>query len=461
MQDDREELSEELFTTLEDLNRHPRSYDNILDFLETGPKLNQKGVVLLYKQALRFNPNSGNDVVGLLLAVLKYSLRHKFVTAYSHEWKQVKDHLDQALVKSLSVWKASNLKTKLWWEAHRSYIGDICPTAETDACMEVLQDYARVETELCTVVASSAIGLKLFGNAHNQYQGSKLSVLMLSILSDLQKKDITLETIAAARKKFVEEAVARGKGPKESIPKRAVEVSYRGADFALMVHSHYDGYLMREACMVEGMACDVGTLQPLFCEEHIIGDSRQKGTAKVAKEVVATAELVRKAAQAAVVSESPSGDVILNALNANSAQFIQLHRAWRVSAAFWASVVGAGVERRLQAEVLACFNTEGGAASIDKAIKLMEKLGRSKLVSFCGLSLQAMFTSCQSFLADIKCNRPPKYDGTQDSGFLKRVMEKVSHFLVFTPPSADGKCETLRGAEAATAKLVSLLIRES
>lgn len=41
---DKEELSEDLTMALGDLNRHPKSFDNLYDFLETGPILNQKGL---------------------------------------------------------------------------------------------------------------------------------------------------------------------------------------------------------------------------------------------------------------------------------------------------------------------------------------------------------------------------------------------------------------------------------
>ena len=53
---DQEELNEDLVTALMDINKHPRSFENALDFLDHGPMLNQKSLVLLFKQGLHFTP---------------------------------------------------------------------------------------------------------------------------------------------------------------------------------------------------------------------------------------------------------------------------------------------------------------------------------------------------------------------------------------------------------------------
>ena len=83
--------------------------------------------------------------------------------------------------------------------------------------------------------------------------------------------------------------------------------------------------------------------------------------------------------------------------------------------AFWSSVAGQGVEKRLQAEVLNCLSDKHNHLTVHQAIENMDALGRSKLVAFCGLGLQSLFNSVKTFLSDIKCNRPPKYDGQNDS----------------------------------------------
>ena len=68
---DQEELNEDLVTALMDINKHPRSFENAMDFLDHGPMLNQKSLVLLFKQGLHFNPHSSPDVVCLLIGILK------------------------------------------------------------------------------------------------------------------------------------------------------------------------------------------------------------------------------------------------------------------------------------------------------------------------------------------------------------------------------------------------------
>jgi hypothetical protein len=351
------------------------------------------------------------------------------------------------------MWKASHMKAKMWWEANRQWSGAIIPVRETDVCMAVLDNYQVVEVQLCTVVQSSSIGNKLFGLAHRQYQGSLLSNLVKTTVAKLVMIDVTPATVQKSRQDFIAAATASGRDVKEALPKRVVEIFYRGAVVPIVVHSHFDEYCMYEAAVLESIAVDTGILQPLFCENSLVPANRGISGIKINASLVAGAASARRAASAAIVADSPSGEVILNSMNSNMAQFIQLDRGWRVTVAFWSSVVGQGAEKRLQAEVLMCLSDKHNHITVHQAIENMDELGRSKLVAFCGLGLQSLFNSVKTFLQDIKCSRPPKYDGQNDSTFLQQIMHVVANFLVFIPPGSSASAQALRGHAAAQAKL--------
>lgn len=462
VKDDRELLNNDLVQALEQLHKHPKSYEDALEFLGSGPALNQRSLVLLFLQALQFNPNGGPEPVGFLVNLVKFCHRHGVHTAYPVEWGLVRSHLDEALVRSLSQWKSSNLKAKVWWESLRSHLDCFVPLTACDECMNAVDDYAKVEKSLCEVVQSSQLGMKLFGAVHRQYQSTKVSQIIKEEIGKLVGQNVTLARVTEHRQEFLKKMTDMGRDPRENHTKRPVELTYRGVLVPVVVHSHYDEYLMSEAAQLESMAVDVGVVSALFCEDSLVPQNRAKPTIHIDLEVVNSAVVARKAAAAALIVDAPCGDAILASLTSHQAHMAQLHRAWRVTMAFWHSVVGEGSERRLKDEILKCLPSDTKKVSVEVAAAALDELSRSKLVSFCGLGLQSMFSSVQTFVSDIRSGKAPKYDGTNDSPFLKQIMAAVALFLTWKKPGAAGSADTptlLYGKDAAVAKLEHLTVQ--
>ena len=158
----------------------------------------------------------------------------------------------------------------------------------------------------------------------------------------------------------------------------------------------------------------------MFCESELAPAGRTTTKLKVDAEVIADAVAARRAASSALQCDAPSGEMIRKLMEANKAQYTQLYPGWRVEVGFWQAVVGCGFERRLQDEILSCISSTTKEITLDQAIAHMDLLSRGKLVAFCGLALQSQFSLCQTFLQDITCKRPPKYDDEHDSPFLKK-----------------------------------------
>lgn len=223
--DDSQALNQELLMALDDVNKHPRSFDNAIDFCECGPELNQRSLVLLFRQALVFSPNSTSEVVNFLVSLVKFCSRHQVQTKFKAEWHIVKDHLDEALVKSFTSWKANRHQSKVWYTINREYLHLFLPVADCDKCIQKTGDYADVEQELCHVVASSKIGTKMLGASHRQFMGTKVSQIIIDRLTELVTKKVTIERINEFRKKFVDDLAQSGKVAKAALPKRGLSCS--------------------------------------------------------------------------------------------------------------------------------------------------------------------------------------------------------------------------------------------
>lgn len=455
--DDSEIINEELMSALADLHKYPRSFERSMTFLEGKVVPNQRSLVLLFRQALSYSPNGGQDTTNFHMSLLGWVARNDVATKFPAEWLAVRNHLDEAASRALSAWKSTGMQSKVWWECNKGALSLLMPRDDTDQCMAETENYMKVEDALCRVVQSSVIGSRLFGAAHRQYQASKITTLIRDLLAILVAKPITAARIEECRTEFIQRSAARGRDCKESLPKRSVEMCYRGWNFPMEVFSFYDEYLMAEACQVETLAVDQGLLPALFCESELVPEDRAAVVLEIDDEVLAPAKSVRRAVAAGLAGDTPSGDNILHSLTMHAGQYNQLHRPFRAQIAFWTSIVGAGSEQRLHSEVLKCLGTSERPVTVTEACQRLAALEGRKLIAFCGLGLQTTFSSCKAFVNDIKNDRQPQYDGANDSPFLQSVMERCADFFkVEVPVTPQAEPRTLHGRAAVVHKLEAL-----
>ena len=114
---------------------------------------------------------------------------------------------------------------------------------------------------------------------------------------------------------------------------------------------------------------------------------------------------------------------------------MQLNKGWRTIAAFWNSMLGSGAEGRLLEEVLKCLPAEGRDIKVEVAASKLENLGKGRLIAFCGLGLQSVFSSARNHVNDIKGKRAPPFETQKGSAFALAVMEQVACFFKYTQGS--------------------------
>lgn len=452
---DSETIEPDLLTGLEGVNSHPRSFQYVSDFLARAGPLNQKSLVLLFRQCLKFRPSGNQDVLQFLLGVVKFAKKHRVATAFPHEWGCVRTHFDQVFDKNLQQWKAAGLGLKLWWDSVKDYIGDVVPVAEFSACLAQEEDWSKVETQLCMVVQSSAVGTRAFGLAYRDLQTNKVSSIIKKLVAGLIGNDITAASVEATRTRFLQEVKESGRDPKEVMHKRECEVTYRGCKVKVGVHSYYDEYLAFESSAVEGLAVDLRLLDEVSCEGDLVVPQRQFKMVKIEAGVIKDMGLARRAAQDCLSLEvASSGESILAALMAKQHVLGQLSRGWRIQMAFWKSVTGTNAQDRLLAEVLARMPALNREVPIKTCLAKLDELSKSRLVMFCGLGLQAIFGTARQFVADVAAQKRPTWDGQHDSRFMKEVMDATGFFLTWTAPSSSDSTEpeVLYGSQAASKK---------
>lgn len=449
---DRESLNSDLEAGLAGLNLHIKKYDRIMDFLHTGPEVNQLSLVVLYKHALKISASASGPSVLFLLAVLKYVGRHNLNTKYPTEFDLLKGHLDAALVSSWRSFQSRGLVAKTWWLGVRDSAKLILPEQQTQILINLAAgaEWSSVESELAFVVQCSAIGERLFGAAFNKLLRGKMSGLIKAKVDELVGAPITVESVEKNRVEFLAAVRARGRDPMEAMPLRDVDMRYRNTLLTLQCGSVYDEYLVNVATVTHGIAVDMRVMKPLFCEDYLVKQDRVVPEKAIDEAVVAASIAARDAAVEAMSNKSQSAEVILETLEANRAVFCQLDRFWRVEEAFFKSVSGNNAETRLREEILCCLPSLEDSMTTDESIRKMDRLGVSKLLEFVGIGLQSVFRSVRQIVAAIDAGAAPSYDRENSSDFMKDIMERVACFCVFDmPASAEQTPTVIRGRPAA------------
>lgn len=189
----------------------------------------------------------------------------------------------------------------------------------------------------------------------------------------------------------------------------------------------------------------------LWCENQLVKQPRPLVQITIDACILEQAKMVREAASESVETGNGSAALIEATLNSNQKVYKSIDKMWRVEESFWTSVLGDGAGNRLKEEVRACLPSDQEEKTMDDSLKDLASLGKSKLLEFAGLGLQASFRSVVAFVTAVEGNRKPSYDGEKDSALMKTVMEKCALWCIFCPASSSasgGQPSTQHGSDA-------------
>ena len=388
-----------------------KSYDRVNNRLRMGPKLNQASYTLLAHQALKANAASDQDACTFLVNITKFSGRTLANTEHADTWAILLPHLDESLKESFLHCRSARKPMDIWWSAKKSFAGLITPVADVDKCMAVLREFSGVEQELYRVVQSKT-GAAMFGPALKEFQRGKVATALHEHLDALAREKVIDNTVLQDhRDRYLNYLVGIGLDPRVKFPKvLSNKVFYCGTLVFLDTTTLYDHYLMGESALLEGIGVDTAEVRALYCETQLVTQNRPLPVAKVDSEILKQYDLSREAVIRAITSQKPSGDLILQTLSSQLKSACEDHPGFRVTVAFWQSVVGAGSELRLQRELLACLPDGTVQVTPSQALLKMDTLARSTFYGFLGIGPRANFATARKFVDIVNAGRRPNYD---------------------------------------------------
>ena len=180
----------------------------------------------------------------------------------------------------------------------------------------------------------------------------------------------------------------------------------------------------------------------------------------VAEAVFAKNRQARSTVEELLKNKTKSGISIQQAFEQHKYTLLQIDRSFRLEMSFFASVVGDGAESRLRDEVLSLLPKAGNVKTLQGVRASLDALSKSKLVEFCGVGLQGTFRSVQAIIQACIENRPPAFDGSNLSGFMALVVDRVSLFCMCDSDAPEVECSKLFGKPAAEQLYKVLLGKE-
>ena len=125
-----------LLVALTALNKHRRSYEELMHGLESVGTVSQRDYVALARQVTKLGMQSNTETCSLVVAVMKMIKKLGLHVSFRAEFEVIFCQLDKATVKTIDMCNRNIQTSQQWWKANQEWASLILPEEATDTCME-------------------------------------------------------------------------------------------------------------------------------------------------------------------------------------------------------------------------------------------------------------------------------------------------------------------------------------
>ena len=422
-----------------------------VEWTELAASVNNLNLVAACRQALKMHPSRFAEYLQFGMSTLKMFRRLELHVTFKAVFDLMIPYFDKCLVASFTTFKAKDKSPSFWWRIYGYSAALVVPEAACSKAISLEEDeWATVAAEVKIVFDSSDVGKMIFRPAMRQIELNAVASVVQLHMDKLKDKDIDNALLVATRDAFVVDMKARGGNPSEVYAKpKDIDCRYRDVPSLVQCSSPMDQLNMRIEAFVRGLAVDKGLIDPMWCENELVG-LRPVPAVTISPDVVLASANFRVALMDGLKEEDATAANIEDTIKSNCAFLKTIDCKCRIELAFWSSSIGENARARLQAAILDRLPSEGSMFSIDSSLLKLKGLKDSKLVTFAGSSLAAVLTTIIAFVANLQASTAPHLDKAGTSTFITTVKTRLALFLSFTEPaSSKATITTLYGRDAA------------
>ena len=431
---------EQLFESLVALHETQKDNGPFYTWAEQVTDINQTSLVALLKNALitpvlRSLPNAM-----IVIETMRVVKRLRVDTTFPFEWSQAKLHSHMACKKQLADFHKQDLSTSDWWEQADEYATLLVPQEDTNKVMGASESWSSVKEHVAAVYASGPLGEQMVGKIMKQLELENVMAIVGPILAAFDNTPITLAALKASRKKFVEGIKASGVDPYEPFSKpKATVGTFRAVQVKTPAKCAYEQYSFAEDCMVLTRGIEQGDAPPMWCEDDLV-PTKPERVEPCEKSLFKGAITARKAVADSVDETEATALNISRAMKEKASFASSTDKMWRVTAAFWDSVVGTAASGRVHTSIVDCLPKVGAAKTCELVLADLQALQKSKFLSFAGVTFQKSTLVVAGWVESVKANRPPKLEKLPTSDFANSVKEALGRLCTLKQEGAAELC---------------------
>lgn len=214
------------------------------------------------------------------------------------------------------------------------------------------------------------------------------------------------------------------------IAKKQVNFEDHGVKCHVDVFSVIDEYQLLLEAFVRSVAVDAGVLNPLWSKADLVG-ARSVQTIAVDEEVLASSRLARTSLAGALDNETATAANISRVLSSKYTWLSQVDKWFKVEQAFWVGSMDTPGVERMYDMILECLPTETADITLGQSDVRLKRLSGSKLLQFCGTSMQSVFASIHGFAVAISQGRAPNMSSATGSHFIVKVKIAMGRYCTY------------------------------
>ncbi len=428
-----EPISDALLKALQALRGGRPNHAPLLEFLRTGPSLNQKELVGLLRACLELRVKSVSQHHETALQILKYCVRSGFLLTRPDEMRLMNEHFNVILCQVLAAMRKERLSVESFWALMKKECHYVLNVVDADKVFAAAQ-WKDVKAEIKNLCSGTQLGMKMFGFALNHVASAEASELIEETVSLLEGMHLDIECVKEVRGNIRVELdkIATARICSE---RRAIQIRYRGLDIQVEVMGLEEEITRRLAAHIKSKAVEARALELFSCEEALIPLQTQDASQEdgVDADLVKEAVVARASADK-ILKESAwtSGENLLEILNEKMVLLLQVDETFKIELAMVEHMVRGGGEARLHQQVLYCLPAVGKPVNVASCALELVSVQKSVLHKFCNRATQGSVAVVIDAVRSLQRGLPPNMLTLAGTPFFDSVRLRFMHFFFAT-----------------------------
>jgi hypothetical protein len=395
-----------------------------------GQVLNASEVYGLFGWARTLNP-ANFDHLPCALDVLRFVARNKVHIKHPKVGEVMKPWFDEVLTAAWANAKRAKISAEGFIELESTSAPLVLDMEIANEVQNAGDDLDKVASQLCQLVASSALGEALFATKMLKVADKVIDNTIESHLKAFaSRSQIRLEDIAATEAAIVSE-VKQLAVSKALAKVRDVTIKYGSAKLLVKVTSIEEHSRLSVAAVWKKMSVDAGLVPKLVGEDYLNLAKINTAKPKIQPDVYTATSYSRTSLKEQTDdARAHSADALNDLLNRKMAQLLSIDKNFKIEGAILREVTGEGASGRVRAALEALFPASSeDEKKPETVLQQIANFLASPVVSYAPRETRSHVVAVQAMVSKIVDGRQPDVKDALQHPFTAPFVQKFEYFV--------------------------------